>query len=489
MTVELYEKILLSLTEERYFVYKHTSPEGKVYIGITRKLPRERWAKGESYKENTDFYADIQKFGWDAFSHEILERGLDEQQALEAEDQFIRQFDCLRPKGYNNRLNRTGQGKGADLSDLECYISAKKDTIKNGIFKAYKEYLHILQPPFTLQYFLEKNVNLPRPAHKEVYTFFPQWVEEINEEHRETILSIQQKMEEYIRWLAEFYNKNNEYITVDEPRYLGTVFNVEDEVYYTQAQQYFAEKLAGNKAMADFLFTILNYCENNQLFNQLIEAELHEDLYKRLENNFVKEAKLTVRHMPLRHEIKRQEQYYIVDLDFRNIYISLFEELMFYKEKNRITFCINNKFRKLIGQVLEDLGAEEISQGIEQFSVADKAQYDSKEKSKIHYRLQNIIKHLKAKDSDQLAFIRKKIGVHYSLGDIRLDELERKLWRVENICSHKQEKFIEHLLAGHGFQLKNKAIITRGEAQFLITNLQAKNAGVLEKFADRFEEF
>jgi hypothetical protein len=174
---------------------------------------------------------------------------------------------------------------------------------------------------------------LPRPAHKEVYDFFPQWVEEINEEHSEIILSIQQKMEEYIRWLTEFYNKNKAYITVDGPRYLGTVFNVEDEVYYTDAQQYFAEKLAGNKAMADFLFTILNYCENNQLFNQLIEAELHEDLYKRLENNFVKEAKLTVRHMPLRHEIKRQEQYYIVDLDLRDIYISLFEELMFYKEK------------------------------------------------------------------------------------------------------------------------------------------------------------
>ena len=133
MTVELYEKILLSLTEERYFVYKHTSPEGKVYIGITRKLPRERWAKGESYKENTDFHADIKKFGWDAFDHEILERGLDEQQALEAEDRFIRQFDCLRPKGYNNRLNRPGRGKCADLSDIECYISAKKDSENHGL--------------------------------------------------------------------------------------------------------------------------------------------------------------------------------------------------------------------------------------------------------------------------------------------------------------------------------------------------------------------
>lgn len=34
-----------------YTVYKHTSPSGKVYIGITKKKPEYRWNHGRGYKE------------------------------------------------------------------------------------------------------------------------------------------------------------------------------------------------------------------------------------------------------------------------------------------------------------------------------------------------------------------------------------------------------------------------------------------------------
>ena len=40
-----------------YYVYKHTSPSGKVYIGITSKHPPERrWANGNGYKKNQPHY-------------------------------------------------------------------------------------------------------------------------------------------------------------------------------------------------------------------------------------------------------------------------------------------------------------------------------------------------------------------------------------------------------------------------------------------------
>lgn len=33
-----------------YCVYKHTSPSGKVYIGITNQKPTRRWREGEGYR-------------------------------------------------------------------------------------------------------------------------------------------------------------------------------------------------------------------------------------------------------------------------------------------------------------------------------------------------------------------------------------------------------------------------------------------------------
>ena len=47
-----------------YCVYKHTSPNGMVYIGITRQNPIKRWMNGKGYSYNTYFYNAILKYGW-----------------------------------------------------------------------------------------------------------------------------------------------------------------------------------------------------------------------------------------------------------------------------------------------------------------------------------------------------------------------------------------------------------------------------------------
>lgn len=39
------------LEANNYTVYKHTSPVGKVYIGITKMNPVRRWANGLGYKK------------------------------------------------------------------------------------------------------------------------------------------------------------------------------------------------------------------------------------------------------------------------------------------------------------------------------------------------------------------------------------------------------------------------------------------------------
>ena len=55
-----------------YVVYKHTSPSGKVYIGITGQDIHRRWRNnGEGYRGQL-FYNAIKKYGWENISHEIL---------------------------------------------------------------------------------------------------------------------------------------------------------------------------------------------------------------------------------------------------------------------------------------------------------------------------------------------------------------------------------------------------------------------------------
>lgn len=85
-----------------YYVYKHTSPNGKVYIGITQQRPSKRWGSGVNYDYNTHFINAIKKYGWNNFTHEILFEGLSKQEAIEKEKELIQLYDSSnRKKGYN----------------------------------------------------------------------------------------------------------------------------------------------------------------------------------------------------------------------------------------------------------------------------------------------------------------------------------------------------------------------------------------------------
>lgn len=83
-------------------VYKHTTPNGKVYIGITSKAVEQRWLNGRGYARNRHFYGAIKKYGWENIQHEILEEGLSRKEAGEAERRYIALFDSANQEhGYN----------------------------------------------------------------------------------------------------------------------------------------------------------------------------------------------------------------------------------------------------------------------------------------------------------------------------------------------------------------------------------------------------
>lgn len=97
-------------TVGHYTVYKHTSPSGKVYIGITCQDLRKRWMSGNGYRHSPHFYAAIKKYGWEAFEHYILATDLSKDVAERLEIELIAQYNSTDPRfGYNcDRGGSTG---------------------------------------------------------------------------------------------------------------------------------------------------------------------------------------------------------------------------------------------------------------------------------------------------------------------------------------------------------------------------------------------
>ena len=114
---------------KEYSVYKHTVPNGKIYIGISSN-PSARWNNGEGYRDNEQFYADIKEYGWGAIKHEIIEDGLARDDALHIESILISQLkSCESDKGYN----RTSQNREAKSKRAQILVRPSVYEIMNKI--------------------------------------------------------------------------------------------------------------------------------------------------------------------------------------------------------------------------------------------------------------------------------------------------------------------------------------------------------------------
>lgn len=84
-------------------VYRHTAPDGRMYIGIAQEPPTIRWAKGKGYKNNPEFWKCICEVGWENIEHEVLFSGLNSWDARKIESELIEKYGCLVPNGFNRR--------------------------------------------------------------------------------------------------------------------------------------------------------------------------------------------------------------------------------------------------------------------------------------------------------------------------------------------------------------------------------------------------
>lgn len=84
-----------------YYVYVHTVPNGKIYIGQSKNLLK-RWNNGEGYADDLPFYKDIQIYGWHNIKHEIIAEFQDLDSALKMEAVLIALFKSENDDyGYN----------------------------------------------------------------------------------------------------------------------------------------------------------------------------------------------------------------------------------------------------------------------------------------------------------------------------------------------------------------------------------------------------
>lgn len=155
-----------------YCVYKHTTPSGKVYIGITFNNPQKRWNNGNGYSNNPYFSKAILKYGWDNISHEIVISGLSSDEAEQREREMIKMYrSSERRYGYNlttggekGKIHAESSKKKMSESTKGMYVGilnphfgvACSDETKRKISKA-----------LTGKFSGEKNPNYGRPLSDE----------------------------------------------------------------------------------------------------------------------------------------------------------------------------------------------------------------------------------------------------------------------------------------------------------------------------------
>lgn len=90
------------MMDDNYTIYEHIFPNGKRYIGITCRTPKQRWKNGYGYEHNQYMKNAIKKYGWSNVVHNILYTGLSKESAEKEEIRLIALYRLNdRRFGYN----------------------------------------------------------------------------------------------------------------------------------------------------------------------------------------------------------------------------------------------------------------------------------------------------------------------------------------------------------------------------------------------------
>lgn len=148
------------MEDKQYCVYKHVSPNGKIYIGQTKVGVKKRWSNGNGYKRNSHFFNAIEKYGWNNFEHVIIATDLTKKEADYLEKYLISYYETTNPlKGYNLT---TGGERDFTLSDS----SKQKISEANKGRKRSAEFIEHIRQVNTGRKHTEEELKKISEAHK-----------------------------------------------------------------------------------------------------------------------------------------------------------------------------------------------------------------------------------------------------------------------------------------------------------------------------------
>lgn len=125
------------MKNNNYNVYIHLNKNNnKIYVGITKQVPKKRWRNGNGYKNNILFYRAIQKYGWDNFEHKILYEHLTKEEAEQKEIELIAQYKSNQKEfGYNIENGGNHQGNVSEETKRKIGIAHKGKKLSNDARK------------------------------------------------------------------------------------------------------------------------------------------------------------------------------------------------------------------------------------------------------------------------------------------------------------------------------------------------------------------
>ena len=135
--------------QKSWTVYKHTFPNGKVYIGITGLDVNRRWRDGFGYLDKSNDYKYSQrrmfkaivKYGWINISHEIVAEGLSEQEAKIMEMQLIGQY-----KSNDHQFGYNIDGPEEDSDKLQENIEAFQQRLRDSSYLTMCDQTGVIYP-------------------------------------------------------------------------------------------------------------------------------------------------------------------------------------------------------------------------------------------------------------------------------------------------------------------------------------------------------
>lgn len=132
-------------------IYKITNKtNGKVYVGQTKQELKDRLRQHRTERGSYPISNAIRKYGMDGFDVEVIDSATNPEELNKKEINYIRQFECLKPDGYNIRSG----GNSSPMAESTKRLLAekarlrprkKRDTLKclsTSVSRGGKTYTH-----------------------------------------------------------------------------------------------------------------------------------------------------------------------------------------------------------------------------------------------------------------------------------------------------------------------------------------------------------